>query len=148
MMKDNKSESTNLHHKTKQINNLKVLIVDDLIWEWKFYVKYSFPKAEGIVWGNVLYAENGIEAVDICRSNPDIDLILMNIQMPVMNGYEAISKIRYFNRDVIIVIHTETAFEYVEKRAKEVEYTDYSYLVPPLKLQGYRITGFAIKRKF
>jgi CheY-like chemotaxis protein len=99
--------------------------VDDLIGSWMFLVDCWFAKSEGIIWKNVLYAKNGVEAVEMSSNNPDIDLILMNIQMPRMNGYEAISKIRYFNKDVIIIIHTETAFEYVEKRAKEVGYTDY-----------------------
>ena len=123
----NKSETANLQRKVtdNQINNLKVLIVDDLIWEWKFLVKYSFPKTEGIVLGNVLYAENGIEAVDICRSNPDIDLILMNIQMPKMDGYEATIQIRNFNKEVIIIVQTEASIENVVKKSAEVGWNAY-----------------------
>jgi CheY-like chemotaxis protein len=42
-------------------------------------------------------------AVDICRNNPDIDLILMDMQMPGLNGYEATQQIREFNKTVIII---------------------------------------------
>ncbi len=45
----------------------------------------------------ILHAKNGIEAVEICRNNPDIDLVLMDIMMPEMYGYEAARKIREFN---------------------------------------------------
>jgi CheY-like chemotaxis protein len=40
----------------------------------------------------ILIARNGFEAVNLCKKNPDIDIILMDIQMPIMNGYEAIKK--------------------------------------------------------
>ena len=57
----------------------------------------------------MLIAENGQEAIDICSSNPDIDLVLMDIKMPIINGYQATKKIREFNKDVIIIAQSAFA---------------------------------------
>ena len=54
---------------------------------------------------NVLLAENGKEAVRLCHKN-DIDVILMDIKMPVMNGIEASKKIKLFKPDVPIIVQT------------------------------------------
>jgi len=54
----------------------------------------------------ILQAKNGLEAIELCRNNPDLDLILMDIRMPVMDGYEATQQIRQFNKDVIIIAQT------------------------------------------
>jgi CheY-like chemotaxis protein len=57
----------------------------------------------------ILRVKTGIEAVDICRINPDIDLILMDIQMPNLNGDDAVRHIREFNKEVIIIAQTGLA---------------------------------------
>ena len=57
----------------------------------------------------ILVARTGIEAVDAVRINPDIDLVLMDINMPKMGGYEATRLIREFNKDVIIIAQTAFA---------------------------------------
>ena len=54
---------------------------------------------------NVLSAGNGKEAVKLCHEN-DIDIILMDIKMPVMNGIEASKKIKAFKPDVPIIVQT------------------------------------------
>jgi PAS domain S-box-containing protein len=51
----------------------------------------------------IIRAENGLQAVDICHSREDLQLVLMDLKMPVMNGYEATMKIRKFNQDLIII---------------------------------------------
>lgn len=57
----------------------------------------------------LLRAENGKEAVDICHNNKDINLILMDIRMPVMNGYEATRIIKATNQKLPIISLTAYA---------------------------------------
>jgi hypothetical protein len=54
----------------------------------------------------VIHAINGIEAVEICRSEKNIDLILMDINMPEMDGYTAVRHIREFLPDIKIIAQT------------------------------------------
>ncbi|MCB2196344.1 MAG: response regulator [Bacteroidetes bacterium] len=58
---------------------------------------------------NIIHAENGKIAVEKTAKNPDIDLILMDIRMPVMDGYEATKEIRKFNKEIPIVAQTAYA---------------------------------------
>jgi PAS domain S-box-containing protein len=57
----------------------------------------------------ILRAHNGSEAVDLVAANPNLDLILMDIKMPVMDGVTAANKIREFRPDIPIV--AQTAYE-------------------------------------
>ena len=59
----------------------------------------------------VLICQNGEEAVKRCCDETDIDIILMDIRMPVLNGYEATQRIREFNKDIYIIAQTAYALE-------------------------------------
>lgn len=54
----------------------------------------------------VIHAKNGKEAIEICRSNPSIDLVLMDVKMPEMNGYEATRKIKEFRNNLPVIAQT------------------------------------------
>ncbi len=58
-----------------------------------------------------IYAKNGYQAIDLCRSINKIDLILMDIRMPVMNGLKATEEIRKFNETIPIIAQTALALE-------------------------------------
>ncbi|MCM4171737.1 hybrid sensor histidine kinase/response regulator [Arenibacter sp. TNZ] len=73
----------------------------------------------------LLQAKTGLEAVDICRNNPGIDLILMDIQMPELNGFEATRQIRQFNKDVIIIAQTASVLSGDKERIIEEGCNDY-----------------------
>jgi len=63
--------------------------------------------------------------VELCRSRPDLDLILMDIQMPELNGYEATRQIRKFNKDIVIIAQTAYGLSSDREKALEAGCTDY-----------------------
>lgn len=75
--------------------------------------------------GEIVVAKSGKEAVEICRQNLDIKLVLMDIQLPDMNGYEATQQIRQFNKDVVIIAQTAFALEGDEQKALAAGCNDY-----------------------
>lgn len=72
-----------------------------------------------------IHARNGQEAVEICRENMDIDLVVMDIKMPVMDGYEATAKIKEFRPSLPIVAQTAYAFESDKNRVFSAGCDDY-----------------------
>gem|GEM_PF-479819 len=73
----------------------------------------------------IIYAHNGIEAVELCRQHQDIDLVLMDIKMPELNGYDATREIRKFNKDIVIIAQTAYALSGDNEKAIEAGCNDY-----------------------
>jgi len=59
----------------------------------------------------ILTARSGFEAIEIIKSNPDIDVVLLDMQMPEMNGIEATKEIRKIRKDIPIIAQTAFIFE-------------------------------------
>ena len=108
-----------------QIKNLKILIAEDDETSELFIetVVRNFSH-------NVLTALTGIEAIEVCRNNPNLDLVLMDVRMPGMNGYEATRQIRHFNKDVVII--AQTAYAQTGDREKALEAGCNDYITKPL----------------
>ena len=67
----------------------KILIVEDDASS-RLYLNKILEKTGA----TLLNATDGQEAIDVAFSNPDIDIILMDIQLPLMDGYASAKKIR------------------------------------------------------
>jgi PAS domain S-box-containing protein len=106
--------------KEVQIKNLKILIAEDD--EASYILLTSMLKK---ISKEVIHAKTGFEAVLACHNNPDIDLILMDIKMPDMDGYETTLQIRQFNKDVIIIAQTAYGFSSDREKAIEAGCNDY-----------------------
>jgi len=59
----------------------------------------------------LIHAKDGKETVEICRTNPKIDLILMDIKMPILSGHEAAKRIKEFRPDLIIIAQSAYGLE-------------------------------------
>ncbi len=68
---------------------------------------------------------DGVEAVAFLQNNEDVDLVLMDIKLPVMNGYDATREIRKFNKKTIIIAQTAYALEGDREKALAAGCNDY-----------------------
>lgn len=78
----------------------------------------------------VIRAANGHEAVDMCRENPDIHLVFMDIKMPVLNGFEAFKIINSFNPKLPVI--AQTAYASAEDFDKIMKHGFKAYISKPL----------------
>jgi len=74
---------------------------------------------------NIIRAVNGLEAVRLCQLNPNIDLVLMDIKMPEMDGYEATKRIKEFKPDLPIIAQTAYITEADRVKALACGCSDY-----------------------
>lgn len=92
-----------------------LLVVEDIDTNYRFiYAALSRTKI------NILKAEDGMEAIKVCEENENIDLILMDVNMPVLNGYDATLEIKKIHPNLPVVIQTAYALQDEEQRSKAV----------------------------
>ncbi|MBE0393063.1 PAS domain-containing hybrid sensor histidine kinase/response regulator [Flavobacterium sp. PL002] len=108
---------------------LKILIAEDDEISKKLLTFLLAPIAT-----ELLVAKNGEEAVEIYKTNPDIDIILMDIQMPVLDGFEATKQIRLLNKEVKIIAQTAFALSGDEEKIKNAGCNTYIY--KPIKKEN------------
>jgi CheY-like chemotaxis protein len=124
----------------------KILIVED-DFASRLYLN-KILEIKGVILFN---AVDGQEAVNTVDENPDLDLILMDIQLPVMDGYSAVRKIREIRKDIIII--AQTAFGMLGEKEKILDSGFDDYMVKPilsdalLKMLNAYLTGKKHTRK-
>ena len=84
----------------------------------------------------VLWAKDGLEAVNICETDPSIDLVLMDIKMPLLNGYEATKMIKKKRPELPII--AQTAYAMISDKLEADKAGCDGYLSKPIKI--YQIT--------
>ena len=72
-----------------------------------------------------ILAKNGQEAINACKENNEIDLVLMDLKMPIMSGIEAIKEIREFNFDFPVIAQTAYFTKEDEEEARAAGFDDY-----------------------
>jgi CheY-like chemotaxis protein len=108
-----------------ELKGKKILIVEDDLSS-RLYLNKILEKAEVIT----LNAGDGQEAFEMAVKNPDIDLILMDIQLPVMDGYTAARKIRELRKEIIII--AQTAYGLMDDKEKIMNSGFDDYLIKPI----------------
>lgn len=100
--------------------NKKILVVDDEEINW-LLMKDMFEGTGAIMkWARV-----GQEAIDLVESGEEFDLIIMDVKMPIIDGYEATRHIKKIKNSVPIVAYTALALPEEEKRCREAGCDDY-----------------------
>lgn len=93
----------------------------------------------------IIRAKNGLEAVELCKNNEEIDLVLMDIKMPVLNGYEALAKIKIFRPELPVI--SQTAYSSSEDQEKMKQAGFVNYITKPInKEKLFKIIAEALAK--
>ena len=111
------------------LSNRTILIAEDDEISYKFMDLILTRKTNA----NIIWAINGQMAVDFCRMYNHIDLVLMDIQLPVIDGIEAIKQIKSFKPGLPIIVQTANAFNAEWEKCFKAGCDD--YISKPINLQ-------------
>ena len=103
----------------------KILIVED-DFSSRLYLNKILERTGAILLNSV----DGQEAIDIASDNVDLDLILMDLQIPVIDGYASADKIRGLGRKIIII--AQTAYGLTGDREKIINSGFDDYIIKPI----------------
>jgi PAS domain S-box-containing protein len=107
------------------IKKLNILIAEDDVAS-----EMLMSRALRTISKDILRVRTGVEAVQACRMNHEIDLVMMDIKMPEMDGYEATRQIRQFDKEVIII--AQTAYAQIGDREKAIFAGCNDYISKPI----------------
>ena len=114
-------EQNNISQEYKNRNGNRTLLIaeDD---ESNYFLLTEFLSSKSV---NIIRAKNGKEAIEICKSGEKIDLVLMDIKMPVMNGLEATGVLTVLLPDLPVIAQTAYSGEMNKKNLLSNGFIDY-----------------------
>ncbi len=127
-----KIEETSNEMPSHDFSGKTILIVEDE--ESNFQFLNEVLKKTG---ARLLHAIDGMETIQIFRDDPTIDLILMDIQIPSINGYEVTREIKKINSKIPVI--AQTAYAMAGEREKSVDAGCDDYLAKPIKIHELMI---------
>jgi two-component system sensor histidine kinase EvgS len=116
---EKQQESASLTDKLPDKNKM-VLVVDDEPANC-MYLKEVLSELDA----EILCTGNGKEAVDYCKEKPVIDIVLMDIKMPIMDGFEATKRIKDENPEITVIAQTAFTSDRDVQRIKNHGFDDY-----------------------
>lgn len=118
---------------------IKILIADDEE-RWRLLVR-DFLENEGF---EVLEAADGRQAVDTLRADPEVNLVILDIMMPVMDGIAACKEIRTFSKVPIIIV---TAREDEESELSCFQCGADEYVSKPIRMRAFMARVAALLKR-
>ncbi|MFA9370805.1 MAG: PAS domain S-box protein [Labilibaculum antarcticum] len=113
-------EATGKRFSPPLLRDKTILVVEDIEFNYLLIDEILAPTLVKVIW-----ARNGEEAVRIIEANTPVDLILMDIKMPVMNGYNASKQIINVNPNIPIIAQTAYALKGDRKKISELGFKGY-----------------------
>jgi CheY-like chemotaxis protein len=80
----------------------------------------------------LIHAKNGEEAIEECKNNPDVSLVLMDIKMPIIDGHTAAKLIKKIRPRLPIIAQSAYAMEYEKEQFNDAAFDD--YITKPIKM--------------
>ncbi|WP_282037905.1 response regulator [Saccharicrinis aurantiacus] len=120
--------SENISSSLNQDWGEKVILVVEDVDTNKIFFDAALRKTSA----KILWAKDGKEAVDMFQNN-EIDLVLMDLQLPIMDGYTATKEIKKINSSIPIIAQTAHVMSGEREKCLEVGCDD--YLAKPIRLQ-------------
>ena len=109
------------HTKSKyDWSNVNILVAEDDFFSFKFLEGFLIQND-----ANVLHAEDGRQAVEMCLEDKSIDIVLMDVQMPEMNGLDATITIKKSLKQLPIIAQTANAIAEEKQRCYEAGFDDF-----------------------
>lgn len=121
------NDNSTYFEQTDKWKNKVILIVEDN--ETSYFLLKEILEDTGV---QLLRTENGEEALEMVKKRPEIDLVIMDILLPVMNGIEATKKIKQIRKDLPVIAQTANAM--FDDRSKYINAGCDDYISKPINL--------------